>query len=40
MLFISIIEGSLMLSKATGEKKYIENAIDHIESLIEGMRTE
>jgi AcrR family transcriptional regulator len=40
MLFISIIEGSLMLSKATGEKKYIENAIDHIVSQIERMRTE
>ncbi|HUN54908.1 MAG TPA: TetR/AcrR family transcriptional regulator [Smithella sp.] len=38
MLLVSIIEGSLMLSKATGEKKYIENAIDHIIELIDGLR--
>ena len=38
ILFISIIEGSLMLSKTTGEKKYINSAIDHIISLVDAMR--
>ena len=34
-LFISTIEGSLMLSKATNEKHYFDHAIRHLHSIIE-----
>lgn len=34
-LFISIIEGSLMLSKVTGEKRYFDHAIKHLRTIIE-----
>ncbi|MCK5702400.1 MAG: TetR/AcrR family transcriptional regulator [Cyclobacteriaceae bacterium] len=34
-LFIATIEGSLMLSKATGEKHYFDHAIQHLQSIIE-----
>ncbi len=37
-LFISIIEGSLVLSKTTGEKKYVDSAVDHIISLVDSIR--
>lgn len=33
-LFILTIEGSLVLSKATGEKRYFKHAIQHLKSLI------
>ncbi len=33
-LFIITIEGSLMLSKSTGEKRYFEHGIQHLKSLI------
>jgi TetR/AcrR family transcriptional repressor of nem operon len=39
VLFISIIEGSLVLSKTTGDKKYVDAAVDHIISLVDGLRT-
>ena len=32
--FISMIEGSLMLSKVTGDRKYIGNAVTGIEEYI------
>lgn len=34
-LFISLIEGSLMLSKVTGEKRFFQNAINHLKSIVE-----
>ena len=36
-LFIIAIEGSLMLSKATEDKHYFDNAILHLKSIIEDM---
>lgn len=36
--FISLIEGSVEMSKVTGEKKFLDNAVEHIKSLVEGMR--
>lgn len=33
-LFILTIEGSLMLSKTTGEKRYFKHAIEHLNTLI------
>lgn len=37
--FISLIEGSLAMSKVTDEKKFIDHAVELIKSLIEGIRT-
>jgi AcrR family transcriptional regulator len=34
-LFISTIEGSLMLSKVTGEKRYFAHAIKHLRTIID-----
>jgi TetR/AcrR family transcriptional repressor of nem operon len=36
--FISLIEGSLAMSKVTDEKKFIEHAVELIKSLIEEIR--
>lgn len=36
MIFISLIEGSLMLSKTTGDRKYLDSAVDH---LLKGLST-
>ncbi len=33
-LFIITIEGSLMLSKCTGEKRYFEHGIQHLKNLV------
>ncbi len=37
-LFISLIEGSLMLSKTTGVNKYVNYAVDHIISMVEALK--
>lgn len=34
-LIIATIEGSLMLSKVTGEKHYFDHAIQHLKSIVE-----
>lgn len=38
MNFISIIEGSLAMSKVSDNRKFLDNAVDLIESLIEGIK--
>lgn len=37
-MFISIIEGTMMLSGITGDPLYVDNGIDHILSIIDGIR--
>ena len=37
-LFISLIEGSVMLSTTTGDRKYIDMAVSHIISMVEEIR--
>ncbi len=39
-LFISLIEGSLMLSKTTGKNKYVNHAVDHVISMVEGLKAD
>ena len=33
-LFVSLIEGGLLLSKSTGEKRYFDHALSHLRSMI------
>ena len=37
---ITLIEGASLLSKATGDESFMQNAIDQITAIIESMRTE
>ena len=38
MTFIALIEGGLAMSKATGEQNYLNQAVDHIISIVESFR--
>ncbi|HOK02048.1 MAG TPA: TetR/AcrR family transcriptional regulator [Spirochaetota bacterium] len=38
MIFLSALEGGVLLSKATGNRKYIDSAADHLISLLKEMR--
>jgi TetR/AcrR family transcriptional regulator, transcriptional repressor for nem operon len=38
ILFISLIEGGIMLSKTMKDKKYLEKAVAHINAIIEQMK--
>ncbi len=37
-LFISLVEGGILLAKTTGKKEYLETAMDHIVEMVEGIR--
>ncbi|MBN1533303.1 MAG: TetR/AcrR family transcriptional regulator [Spirochaetes bacterium] len=34
-LFISLMEGGIMLNKSTGKKTYLDNAVAHIETIVD-----
>jgi len=36
--FIALVEGGLAMSKATGEQNYLDQAVDHIVSIVESIR--
>jgi hypothetical protein len=38
MNFISLIEGSIAMSKVSDDKKFVDSAVDLIRSLVEAVR--
>ncbi len=37
-LFISLVEGGILLAKTTGKKEHLETAMDHIAEMVESIR--